>query len=256
MFKQSDVEIPLVLIKGGTFQAGDSPNKGSLTAAHSQTVNDFYIGVNEVSFEQFKDLLNSTPLKSPNKGGNYFDGVCARYMGAPRELPADQPVTGFPVDVAILYCELAGGRLPTNIEWEYAATQQGKTDFPTGDTPITKAEDWKLLDIIQVTADTTPQGVRNLYSSAAEFTDSRLMNYQLLYPNAFRNSGSKSMMDMMDSSFLKDLPIGIEVRGAPESWATGRTSKAEPGVRIRITAPAVGSDSMKTFGRIGWRLCR
>ncbi len=44
-----------------------------------------------------------------------------------RDAAPDSPVSGYPVDVAILRCKLAGVRLPTTVEWEFVATDRGRT---------------------------------------------------------------------------------------------------------------------------------
>ncbi|MEQ9406666.1 MAG: bifunctional serine/threonine-protein kinase/formylglycine-generating enzyme family protein [Fuerstiella sp.] len=253
LFADGDVADPLVLVPGGTFEAGYEKTSGRLAGRHQQQVADFQLSVNEISYGQFRRVMNQ-PVKSPRMDTTYLAAL-RKPFGDRSMIPDNRPVTGFPADVAILYCELAGGRLPTNIEWEYAATLGGTASFPTGEQlAIGEIAEWSVMNVDEPTADTTSQGIRNLFASVAEYTDSRMLSYSVLYPTAFSD---QRVTDLSRMDFSR-MPEMIEVRGVPSSWLSHGTVDGPLDVRQRLVAPfpAADSDAIRTYERIGWRLCR
>ncbi|MFO0979818.1 MAG: SUMF1/EgtB/PvdO family nonheme iron enzyme [Planctomycetaceae bacterium] len=252
LFSDQDVAEPLVMIKGGEFEAGIEKDDG-LMRRHRQTVADFEAGVNEVSYGAFRKVLNQT-VKSNSLKGTYLDQVNSQY-GDRSSIANEMPVTGYPIDVAILYCELAGGRLPTSMEWEYLATLGGTAAYSTGDNPpVQKPDDWMIEALTAATADTTPSGVRHLCSSVAEYTDSRCLSYVLLYPEKF----PENQRSRVSTEELARLPELIEVRGAPADWIKSGVAKDTFNPRQRNIAPFPGADqeALTNYGRIGWRMVR
>lgn len=252
LFDDQDVAEPLVIVKGGAFDAGIA-NDQHLMPKHRQTIGDFKAGVNEVSYGTFRKVLNQ-PIKSDLVQGTYQDEVNSRF-GDRSSVSDEMPVTGYPIDVALLYCELAGGRLPTCIEWEYLATLGGSAAHSTGSKPpIEEPKDWAVESITAATSDTTVSGIRHLCSSVAEYTDSRCLNYVLLYPREFP-AENRSRVSTEDIARLPELN---EVRGAPADWIKSGVPAASFNPRQRIVAPfpAADKDALTTYGRIGWRMVR
>lgn len=64
------------------------------------------------------------------------DGACYSDGTTPsRSTGGNTPVTGLPWDAPEDFCTWIGGRLPSEIEWQYVATNQGTTRFPWGNAP-------------------------------------------------------------------------------------------------------------------------
>lgn len=253
LFRDADVPETLVVLRGGEFDAGIAEHSSEIAARHRQTVRPFLLGINEVTYGTFRKVMDQ-PVWSESAGSTWLDEFSRQY-GDRSHIPDEMPVTGYPVDVAIVFCELAGGRLPDCIEWEFAATQGGTTLWPTGDLPPENAPDeLMLLAVSATTSDSTVSGIRNLCSSAAEYTDSRCVAYTMLYPNAF--SEEKRVRTSVDE--LVRLPELVEVRGAPDVWIrTGATAEpANPRSRIVAPFPPADADAEKVYGRIGWRIAR
>jgi len=104
----------LVFIPGGTFEMGDVFNEGDSDEkpVHSVTVSDFYMGRTEVTVAQYRAFCRATGRampKAPSWGWK-----------------DDHPIVRVTWDDANAYCRWAGGRLPTEAEWEYAARGGGK----------------------------------------------------------------------------------------------------------------------------------
>jgi len=82
----------------------------------------FYIGKTEVTNEDYLAFVNATKRAAPPhwEGGKFPEGEAKR------------PVTRVTWEDARLYCEWKGGRLPTEVEWEYAARGKDGRLYPWG----------------------------------------------------------------------------------------------------------------------------
>lgn len=65
--KEPTTGMEFVLIKGGKFMMGDIYGKDKLAKpTHSVTVDDFYIGVYEVTFDQYDKFCTETKRDKPD----------------------------------------------------------------------------------------------------------------------------------------------------------------------------------------------
>jgi formylglycine-generating enzyme required for sulfatase activity len=112
------VNMQMVLIGGNTFQMGldDAPTEGE-KPAHTVTLDDYYIGATEVTQGQWRAVMGNNP--SQFRGDNL-------------------PVDGVTWEEAQLFCEKLSelsGRyytLPTEAQWEYAASGGSQTLYSGG----------------------------------------------------------------------------------------------------------------------------
>ncbi len=106
-------ECELVLVSGGTFIMGSpETEKGhsrSESPLHKVTIQDFYLGKYPVTNTQYEQFLIKNP-KVPEP--EYW---ADRSFNQP-----NYPVVGVSWHEAKLFVEWAGGRLPSESEWEYA----------------------------------------------------------------------------------------------------------------------------------------
>ena len=125
----------------------------------------FYIDRAEVSNEVYRDFSRST-------GRELAD--------ASQELPASLPVVNVTYDDSAAFCEWAGKRLPTDLEWEKAARGAEGRPYPWGSEP--------RLDLVNVPHDNephelqpaesnlngaSPYGAINLVGNVWEWVDKR-----------------------------------------------------------------------------------
>ncbi len=102
--------IEYVVVEGGTFTMGDS-TVSDAKPLHQVTLNSFYIGKYEVTVKEYKVYLKVKGLPMPTIYPQWKD----------QSWHDNEPMVYVSWDDAAEFCKWAGGRLPTEAEWEYAA---------------------------------------------------------------------------------------------------------------------------------------
>jgi eukaryotic-like serine/threonine-protein kinase len=112
-------------IPGGTFKMGadDATAKPEWRPSHNEPVAEFFLDVNEVTNEEYERFVKETGHPAPPhwKEGQYEPG------------DTKLPVTYVSWDDARAYADWAKKRLPTEVEWEYAARGGEARVYPWGD---------------------------------------------------------------------------------------------------------------------------
>ncbi|MEE4116215.1 MAG: SUMF1/EgtB/PvdO family nonheme iron enzyme [Marinilabiliaceae bacterium] len=140
------INTPMAEINGGTFNMGSEDGDKSEQPVHQVSLSPYSIGKYEVSNLEYANFLNSMLDRISMEG----DGDVVNIDGIPvyhlRVYGEDYDKTGFKVHIAYdgekffvnnectsfpailvtwegarMFCEWAGGRLPTEAEWEFAA---------------------------------------------------------------------------------------------------------------------------------------
>lgn len=155
----------MVYVPEGEFLMGrDTPNNPTIRSVY---LDAFWIYQTEVTNDQFAKFASRTRYKTTAEVNtwsiNYLSPVISpdTYWAAPlgpgSDLSGmgDHPVVHVSWVDADAYCRWAGGRLPTEAEWEKAARGIDGQQYPWGDDPVTgdKANfcdllcpDWVLRD--------------------------------------------------------------------------------------------------------------
>ncbi|HEY6328719.1 MAG TPA: bifunctional serine/threonine-protein kinase/formylglycine-generating enzyme family protein, partial [Blastocatellia bacterium] len=120
----------MILIPAGEFTMGDNDHQLNERPAHQVTLPDYYIDKFEVTNAQYKKFCDETNRPYPTKLPRY-----EQYFNS----NPDSPVMGIGWDDAEAYAEHYGKRLPSEQEWEKAASwdpvTKAKREWPWGNTP-------------------------------------------------------------------------------------------------------------------------
>jgi sulfatase modifying factor 1 len=131
----------LLHIPSGEFIMGsnlttDSESEAIEQPAHSVFISDFWIERSEVSNAQYWQCVNNGSCTKPNKESS---ATRSDYY----ESYDEYPIINVTHQQASTYCEWAGGRLPTEAEWEKAARAGDGRRFAAG---ITQPAQFLYLD--------------------------------------------------------------------------------------------------------------
>jgi len=117
------------LISGGDFTMGVASEDPHDAPMRNVSIDDFELTMYEVTVGQYRQCV--------------VDGICALPVECDvgrstwTDQPGDQenlPVNCVSKDEAMNFAHWAGGELPTEVEWEYAARNQGRdVKYPWGD---------------------------------------------------------------------------------------------------------------------------
>jgi len=121
-----------VQIPGGGFRMGSTVGADDEKPVHSVQVSSFELLKSEVTVGQYDACVKSGTCGAPDTGGN-----CTWGKGSNRWY-ASLPVNCVDWKQARKFCGWAGGRLPSEAEWEYAARSGGKDwKYPWGNEEAT-----------------------------------------------------------------------------------------------------------------------
>lgn len=140
VFAELDPEFHLeeVLVKGGCFEMGDTFGEGEKNErpVHEVCIDDFYIGIYEVTQWQWEEIMRGNP--SDSKSGKNYPVESVNWQDLQDFIRRLNQMTG------------KNYRLPTEAEWEYAARSGGKKERIAGArSSAPSIEPWKHSVIVR-----------------------------------------------------------------------------------------------------------
>ena len=129
--------ITWIRLPGGRFQMGSNEGDSDEKPVHEVRVGAFSLMKSEITVAMYKACVAAGKCSAPH----FDDGTCYVYDGSswkkgllPQSLRSDEhPVVCIDWEQARGFCSWAGGRLPSEAEWEYAARSGGReVTYPWG----------------------------------------------------------------------------------------------------------------------------
>jgi eukaryotic-like serine/threonine-protein kinase len=139
----------MVYVPAGTFKMGSDTGESGEKPVHDVTLDAFWIDRTEVTNAQYAKCVSAhqcdapSSTKSATRDSYYGNSQYDNY-----------PVIYVSWNDADKYCKWAGGQLPSEAQWEYAARGPQSFTYPWGDAPPDK----ERLNYNQTVGDTTEVG--------------------------------------------------------------------------------------------------
>lgn len=161
--------------------------------------------------------------------------------GLPPQLRDQPPVDSFPITYvqygqALDYAERIGKRLPTESEYEFAATMGGTRQYPWGDAPSPLEQGpWSFGLVRAQTYDRTATAppVFGLYSNVAEWTTSWLTAYPSAVATMLPGYQNTRVVRGGPASVVKGAPKDGEVAKGPRWRHVYSQEQQQPGLGFR-----------------------
>lgn len=171
----------MVVVPAGEFTVGIEKDPHPLKLAepaHKVTLPEFKVDVYEVTNGQFARFQIESDYRA--------EGDWRSYYKIGRE---DYPVANVTLNDAKAFCEWAGKRLPTEVEWEKAARGTTLTRYPWGevfDWAKANVNEHGVRDTMEVGSmpeDKSPYGAYDMFGNVQEWTIDELKPYPGGAPN-------------------------------------------------------------------------
>jgi serine/threonine-protein kinase len=231
----------MAYVAGGVLRAGRDDGDDYEKPAHEVTVAPFFIGLTEVTNEQYKKFIDATGNPPPPvwQGNNFPDGANTL------------PVTDVTWEDANAYANWAGDgrRLPTEYEWEFAARGTDGRIYPWGSEWIDNLSNAKsddndqrqLVLVGQYPKGASPFGLLDMSGNAYEWTASDFKEYpggKVNTPAGFTNLKVIRGGSYDTPSNLATVTLRRPWPAARSDWPSDRTPEySKTGFRIAKDAP-------------------
>jgi len=161
-FLRPSDEMRMLFVPAGEFEMGLDEKYSGAEPAHTVALDCFWIDQTEVTNAQYRLCVEAGVCTPPAKNRSN-----TRELYYSNRSYEDYPVIYISWRQAADYCAWAGGRLPTEAEWEYAARGQDSLTYPWGDNP----PDDSLLNYVNYVEDVHDTTKIGSYPEGASWCD-------------------------------------------------------------------------------------
>ena len=161
-----------VTIDAADFEMGANDGERDEKPVHREHVARFAIERREVSVG---DYARCVQQKRCAPAGTFHERCVAKSGGS-----ANLPINCVTFEQASAYCAFRGGRLPTEVEWEYAARRGEPRRYPWGGEALVQQACWQKAAPCPVgttVRDRSPFGVLDMAGNVSEWTSSPYCDY-------------------------------------------------------------------------------
>jgi formylglycine-generating enzyme required for sulfatase activity len=182
----------MIDIPAGTYTIGQNNSKPKNGPAHEVELPAFAIDQFEVTNDDFAAFVEATAFTTyAEESGN------SKTWRTAAEGKGNHPVVYVTWDDAVAFCEWAGGRLPSEEEWETAARGQEGNVYPWGNNFV--AENGNFYEsgyrgttaVGSFPAGSSPFGAEDMAGNVREWTSSYFLPYPGQDPGADRFFGEE-----------------------------------------------------------------
>ncbi len=246
-------QIEMVFVKGGTFNMGNNLGPENEKPLHAVHLKKFYISKYEITNKQFCWFLNnysSEKVKDGKYKGEkmiYDSDKNERNWGVNYKEKGWRPSPGYenyPVVYvtwygANEYCKWAGGRLPSEAEWEYAARggNNSKEYIYSGSNDIKNVAWYSINSDIEThkigTKSPNELGIYDMSGNVSEWCE-----------------------DWFDSNYYNKSPKNNPVNLSKSNSKVLRGGSYYNDNNSSITYTRIGDLPYKYYSNFGFRLCR
>ena len=211
----------LVFIPKGDFLMGSDPENdpyfyGAESPSHLVYLDDYWIYRTEVTNAMYHKCVDEKRCPRPDQTGS---NTREEYFGNPAY--NDYPVVHVSWKDALAYCKWAGGRLPTEAEWEKAARGIDGRLFPWGDEPPrADLANYGEQDTVAAGSNpdgASPYGVLDMAGNVIEWAFDYFLStyYQVsLYKNPQRPASGSTRVYRGGSYHNLDAALRVVMRGS------------------------------------------
>jgi len=214
--------IEWVALEGGRFVMGTDNGYGDEQPIHEVTIKNFSMTKTEVTVEQYAECVIKKQCAAPDNSGDYCNWGKADRKNHPVNCIDWNQANQYAKFISLK--EVVAVRLPSEAEWEFAATSRGKNqkypwgnDEPTCDRTVMNANGnygcgtGRTMPVCSKTAGNTEQGLCDMSGNVWEWVQDKYVRSYADAPNdgsAYEKTGSRRVVrggsfDGIDARYLR-----------------------------------------------------